>query len=331
VLRPRHLIAALLATIAPAAAQDFVTARPHAVIEGGLVTLGDLFENAGPRAIQPLGPSPAPGRRFVVEAPQLALIARDNLLSWAPLAGDERVIVERPGRPLSREELDEALQRELVGLGADPGLDVDLFGYQPPFVPSTGPAPRLSFEALEYDAGTRRFSGTLLVLADGMATLRQRLSGRVIAMREVVVAARPLRPGELLTAGDLRAQRLPAERVRPGMADRIERVVGQRLGRAVQTGQSLPLADLTSPPTLLRNMPVQLQYSAPGLTITAQGRAMEDGALGAIVPVMNLATGGTVLAEVLSPDRVRPLRPVGTGREGTPNSRGAGQRAGLQP
>jgi flagella basal body P-ring formation protein FlgA len=329
--RPCHLLIALLATAAPAAAQDFVTPRPHAVIESGLVTLGDLFDNAGPRAVQPLGPAPAPGRRFVVEAPQLAIIARDNQLAWTPLAGDERVIVERPGRPLSREELDDALRSELVALGADPGLDVDLFGHQLPIVPSTGPSPRLAFEALEYDPATRRFSGTLLVLADGMATLRQRLSGRVVAMREVVVAARPLRAGEVLAARDLRAQRLPAERVRPGMAERIERAAGHRLDRAVQTGQPVALADLSLPATLLRDTPVQLQYEAPGLTITAQGRAMEDGALGATVPVMNLATGGTVLAEVLASDRVRPLRPLTRDRENTPAGRSASQRVGLQP
>jgi flagella basal body P-ring formation protein FlgA len=76
---------------------------------------------------------------------------------------------------------------------------------------------------------------------------------------------------------------------------------------------------------------VQLQYEVPGLTITAQGRAMEDGALGATVPVMNLATGGTVLAEVLASDRVRPLRPLLRERENTRAGRSASQRVGLQP
>jgi flagella basal body P-ring formation protein FlgA len=329
-LRPRHLLTALLTAAFPAVAQDFVTPRPHAVIEGGVVTLGDLFENAGPRAVQPLGPAPAPGRRFVIEAPQLAIIARDGELSWMPLAGDERVIVERPGRPLAREELDDALRGELVTLGADPELDIDIFGYQPPIVPASGPAPRLAFEALEYDSATRRFSGTLMVLADGMATLRQRLSGRVVAMRSVVVAGRPLRPGEVLEARDLRLQRLPAERVRLGVAERIEKVAGQRLDRAVQTGQSVMLSDLSAPMTLLRDAPVQLQYEAPGLTITAQGRALEAGTLGAVVPILNLATGGTVLAEVLAADRVRPLRPA-PAREALPTGRSAGQRTGPQP
>jgi flagella basal body P-ring formation protein FlgA len=66
------------------------------VIEGGLVTLGDLFDNAGPRAVQPLGPAPAPGRRFVVEAPQLAIIARDNKLVWTPGIHHQSVMAINP-------------------------------------------------------------------------------------------------------------------------------------------------------------------------------------------------------------------------------------------
>ena len=82
---------------------SLVAPRGQAMVEGGVVTLGDLFEGLGPKATVVLGPAPAPGRRFVVESPQLAIIARDNGLSWQPLAGDERVVVERPGRPLARE------------------------------------------------------------------------------------------------------------------------------------------------------------------------------------------------------------------------------------
>ncbi|WP_408896527.1 flagellar basal body P-ring formation chaperone FlgA [Pararoseomonas baculiformis] len=164
-----------------------------------------------------------------------------------------------------------------------------------------------------------------------MATIRQRISGRVIAMREVVVAARSIRTGEVLSARDLRVQRLPAERVRPGMAERIERAAGHRIHRAVQIGQPLALADLSVPPVLLRDSLVQLQYEVPGLTITAQGRAIDEGAVGATVSVMNLATGGTVLAEVLGSDRVRPLRPLLQRLENTPSGRSASPRGGSQP
>ncbi|MFC4169515.1 flagellar basal body P-ring formation chaperone FlgA [Teichococcus aestuarii] len=313
----------LLAAPLPARGQGVPQPRPLALVEGGTVTLGDLFEEAGPRAGQPLGPAPAPGRRFVVEASQLAVIARDYGLGWTPLAGDERVVVERPGRPLALEEVEAVLRAELATRGADPSLDIDLPGYQPPMVPAGGEAPRLALEAVEYDAAGQRFAATLVVLADGMATLRQRLAGRVLAMRGVVVATRPLRAGEVLSARDLRPQRLPAEKVRPGMAERVEAVAGQRLVRALRAGQPVPLADLAPPPALRKDAPVLLLHDAPGLSITAQGRALEDGAPGATITVLNLATGATVLAEVLGPDRARALGPLPAPTAAVPPRRAA--------
>lgn len=293
----------------PLAAQELVAPRPQAMVESGVVTLGDLFTNIGAKAAVPLGPAPGPGRRFVIESPQLAVIARDNGLSWQPLGGDERVVVERPGRPLAREEVETVLRAELVALGADPTLDIELTGFQAPMVPA-GPDPRLTVEGTEYDPASHRFAATLVVLADGMPTLRQRLAGRNVALRDVVVATRALRSGEVLTARDVRAERLPAERIRPGMADKLERVLGQRLGRGVASGQPVPLGDLAAVQAVSRDSAVQLLHEVPGLTIATRGKALEDGATGAVITVLNLANGVPLMGEVLGPGRVRALGPV---------------------
>ncbi|ONG45995.1 flagella basal body P-ring formation protein FlgA [Pseudoroseomonas deserti] len=256
-----------------------------------------------------LGPAPAPGRRFVVESPQLAIIARDNGLTWQPLAGDERVVVERPGRPLAREEVEAVLRAELSALGADPALDIELVNFQAPMVP-TGPDPRLAVEGTEYDAASRRFAATLVVLADGMATLRQRLSGRSVAMREVVVAARSLRAGETLGPRDVRAERVAAERVRPGMAEKLDRVIGARLARNVSAGQQLPVADLAAPLAVARDSAVELVHESAGLSLATRGKALSDGAPGAVITVLNLLNGATLTGEVIGPGRVRALGPA---------------------
>ncbi|MCQ4162274.1 flagellar basal body P-ring formation chaperone FlgA [Roseomonas sp. GC11] len=306
------LLAALLSALlvpGPGMAQGLVLPRPQAVVEGGTVTLGDLFDNAGREAARVLGPAPPPGRRFVVEAPQLAIIARDNGLPWRPQAGDERVVVERPGRPLAREEVEAVLRAELILLGADPSLDLELMGFQPPLVPA-GPEPRLALEGTEYDGATRRFAATLVVLADGMATLRLRLAGRSVAMREVVVATRTLRAGEVLSPRDIRADRLPAERVRPGMAERLETALGRRLERPLSAGQPVPLADLAVAQTIRRDSVVALIHESPGLSLTTRGRALEDGPMGGTITVLNLSNGSLLLGEVLGADRVRALGPA---------------------
>jgi flagella basal body P-ring formation protein FlgA len=288
--------------------------RGRAVVDGAHVTLGDLFENAGPRADAVLGPSPAPGRRFVVEAQQLSAIARDFGLSWRPMGGELRVVVERPGRAMRREEMLDPLKGELVSLGADVALEPDVPGFQPPVLPQMAGVPRVAVDGAQYDAATQRFVATLVVVAEGMPTFSQRVAGRMVATRDAVIAARALRTGDILRPDDIQIERVPADRLRAGAAAGPDAVVGQRVRRPVAAGQTLAPTDVTPVALIARDAPVMLLHESPGLTLTAQGRALEDGFAGRAFPVLNLASGTVVLAQAVDSQNARAMgaAPQGT-------------------
>ncbi|MBC7801400.1 MAG: flagella basal body P-ring formation protein FlgA, partial [Gemmatimonadaceae bacterium] len=84
----------LLCCAMPASA---ATLRPFTTLTGPVVTLADLFDGAGDRA---LGPSPAPGARITVEARQLDAIARQFGVDWRSTGAGDRVVLDRPGRAL---------------------------------------------------------------------------------------------------------------------------------------------------------------------------------------------------------------------------------------
>jgi flagella basal body P-ring formation protein FlgA len=272
-----------------------------------MLRLGDIFEHAGALAPQAVGAAPAPGRRMLLDAANLAAIARRHGLNWRPLSGEERSIVERPGRPVPREEIEALLRLELARLGADPDFDLDLPGFAPPLVPITAP-PELALEAPHYEAATRRFAATLVVAAEGMATQRLRIAGRAAPTVPVVLAARRMAVGEVVRPRDIEERRQRAERVRPGMAQRAEDVVGRQLRRPIGTDMPFMTVDLVAPVVIAKNQAVLMLLDAPGLALTAQGRALEAAALGEILPVMNLASRQVVEAEAIGPGRVR-VRP----------------------
>jgi len=278
--------------------------RPVALVESDTIRLADLFENSGPQGGVSLGAAPGPGRRIVIEAAQLATIARMHGIAWRPISGQERSVVERPGRPLSRDEILDGLRTELVRLGMDAESEIEIPGFSPPLVPIAALA-QIVIEAPHFDPQTQRFSATLAVLADGMASQRQRLTGRAVTTVPVIVATRRLAVGDVVQPSDARPIRLRAERVRPGVADRMEQVVGQQLRRPIATELPFHTADLSPPHLVARNGAVTLVLEAPGLTLTAQGRALEAAPRGALVPVMNLASRTVVEAEVIGPGRVR--------------------------
>jgi flagella basal body P-ring formation protein FlgA len=299
----RALVVLLLFAL-PTAAQDLTGPRPLAVVEEATLRLGDIFEGAGLRAGQAIGAAPAPGRRLVIEAAQLAALARAHGLAWRPLSAQERVVVERPGQVLPREEITAALLGELLRLGLDPEAELDLGPLSPPMVPP-GTARHLAAEGASLDAATGRFGATLVVMADGMPVLRLRIAGRAVPTLPVVVATRRLGLGDVVGIGDARLARLRAERVRPGAAERLDQVLGQQLQRPLGAEMPFQRSDLAAPALVGRNTLVTMVVEAPGISLTAQGRALEAGPRGGLVPVMNLGSRTVVEGQVTGPGRVR--------------------------
>jgi flagella basal body P-ring formation protein FlgA len=296
------LLAAALLVATPLRA-DQPAPRPFAVVEDAVVRLSDLFEHAGPRGETVLGPAPAPGARVVVEAPQLHAIARANRLDWRPM-GVERVVLERPGRAVSQDEVLLALRAALRSQGLEEEDEIELSAFAPPMVPEGGFV-QLAVEGAVLDLAGARFAATLAVMAEGLPTHRLRLVGRAVRTAPMLVATRRLTAGEVLDAQDVRLIRVPASRLRPGAAQATEVVLGQALRRPAAPEQPLLLADLAQPMVIERGQTVTMLYEIPGMTLSAQGRAMASAPRGGAVPVMNLSSRTVVQAEAVARGRVR--------------------------
>jgi len=302
----RMLLLALLSLLAvPAArAQELAAIRPLAVVEEPVLRLGDLFEGVGERAGLAIGTAPAPGHRLVLETAQLMAVARNHGVVWRPLSWHERVVVERPGTPVPREEIEAALRTELERLGMEPEAELELGALLPAMVPPGAPR-QLTTEGVAFDPESRRFSAILVVMAEGMPTMRQRLAGRAVATVPAVVATRRLARGEVVQPDDLREVRLRAERVRSGAAQDAAQVLGQQLRRPLGRGMPFILSDLGAPVLVERNTRVIMVLESPGLLLTTQGRALEAGPRGGVVQVMNLASHTVIEGVVVGPGRVR--------------------------
>ena len=286
----------------PALAQDMAFLRPHAIVDDAVLRVSDLFDNPGSRGAATLGAAPPPGRRMVIEAPQLAAIARGYGVPWRPLGVADRVVVERPGRALPRAEIEALLRDELARQGLEPDIEIELVGFIAPMIPQGAPHQAV-LEGVTLD-GTR-FAATLVLSADGMATQRMRLTGRAVPTTPVILATRRVALGEVIRAADAREARMRAERVRPGMATRLDQVVGQETRRPLAAEGMFALVDIGPPNLVGRNQPVILLLDAPGLTLSVAGRALDSAPRGGMVPVMNLTSRAVLEGQVIGPGRVR--------------------------
>ena len=292
----------LLALPGKARAQT-VAVRSHTLVEDQVIRIADIFEGSS-RGDVVVGAAPNPGQRVVIEASQLAGIARRFNVEWRPMSGSERSVIERPGQALSREAAIEVVRAELLGLGLPADAELELAAYSPPILPLNA-LPRLSAEGGSYENASNRFAATLIVMADGMPSIRMRVTGRAIATAPAIVATRRLAVGEVVGPQDAKLVQLRAERVRPGTAQRLEDVVGMQLRRPIGTDLPFMSADLMTPHIIAKNEVVLMVVEGPGLSLTTQGRALESASRGGRLSVMNLTSRTVVEAEAIGPGRVQ--------------------------
>ena len=302
--------AALLALAAAAAAapdQERPRLKPQATVTGDIVRIGDLIEHAGIVAKVPIFRAPDLGMTGTVSAETVIEAVRSHALIGLDTGDVSEVVVTRASRTIPAKDIADRVREALsaqYALGSAKDIvvnfDRELRAIQ---VETTAKGePRVAY--LNYDARAGRFDVTLDLPTGAMTRGTLRLAGRAAATVEIVILARQLERGEVLKSADVLLERRPrAEIGRDIVTDRGQ-VVGLAARNGLQAGRPLRLADLMKPELVQRNETVTLVYEVPGITLTVRGKAVEGGAEGDVISVLNEQSKRTVQGVVVGPGRV---------------------------
>jgi len=295
---------ALMALCIGLAHGEAATLRTNTTLHVSVVRLSDLFDGIDGKTDRVLGPGPGPGGRIVVEAAQLGAIARQFGVEWRPSSSGDRAVLERLGRPLRRDDVMDAIRSALVSAGASADCDVDLASFSPPLVPVEA-VPRPVVSDIDYDATVGRFSVMLSVTGEGMEPLHLRVDGRADDTILLPVAVTRLLAGGIVQPGDVRMARVRTSLLRGDVMRNASDAIGMQTKRVIAPGQPLFINELMHPSMVVKGATVLMMLDSPGITLTAQGQAIESGAIGERIRVLNPSSRAAVEAEVTGPDRVR--------------------------
>ena len=286
------------------AGAEAATLRTMTTLHAPVVRLADLFDDAGANANRVLGPGPGPGGRIVVEAAQLGAIARQFGVDWRPVSSADRAVLDWPGRPLRREDAMAAVRSALVAAGAAADCEIELPDFSPPVVPLDAD-PRPVVSAMEYDAGAGHFSAVLTITGNAMEPINVRVGGHVDDTVELPVATRRLLAGTVLRTEDVHMARVRVAQVHGDVLHHSADAVGMQIRHQIAAGQPLAAKELMRPSMVQRGATVLMLLDSPGIALTAQGHALEGGAIGERIRVLNPISHVVIEAEVIGPDRVR--------------------------
>ena len=112
---------------------------------------------------------------------------------------------------------------------------------------------------------------------------------------DTVISARTIRPNQIITEMDVT---FAAGDLATGFS-RLSDVIGQESRVALYAGRPILMGDIGPPAVITRNQIVGLRYRANGISISTEGRALERGAIGDRIRVMNLGSRATLFGQVL--------------------------------
>lgn len=118
----------------------------------------------------------------------------------------------------------------------------------------------------------------------------------------VIVASRPLRPGERLQQADLKPLRISRDQLRGNTVDDPGKLMGAVTRQAIAAGQ--PLTDLLTC-QICRGDEVSIAAGDGSFEVSMKGIAQGAGNVGDKVPVRNLSSRRTIQAVVMATGKVR--------------------------
>lgn len=254
-----------------------------------VITVGDMFEDAGLLAERALFRAPEPGTTGIVSLEAVrAAAAKAGLTDYAQ-DGLLSVRVERRATVVDTTVLSGLISADLAVRGLlpqgaelhtrfdNPGLSYNAEAVETP----------VTLLALRYQPGSASFSARFQVA--GME-LPVDVAGSIDLLVEVPHLAASLKAGAVLTPADIEMKRVPLAFADQSGVENFDDLVGKQLRRNSRAGVMLKAADVTEPLAVRRNTEVTVLLRTGPMTLTVIGQSLSDAASGQPVQVMNSVT-----------------------------------------
>jgi len=276
--------------------------KPQVTIERDMVRLGDLFAEL-PHAIDPaieIARAPAPGQKTTFDASSLLNIANSQHIAWRPSGRFDRVVVERTGQVIGPAAIHEAVARALTQLGMPVNADVALDNERLQMVVASDRPATVRAEATLYDPTKPRFEVTLVAPADDgdAERLSIKVQGKVFRTVDIPVLVRPVAAGEVIRARDIEIVRLRADQVAATHVNDPDKLLDKSARHVLPAGQPIRVSDISAPLLVVKNNLVNVKIASTRLSIIMQGKALEDGAEGDSIRVVNTRSNKIVQGTV---------------------------------
>jgi len=279
----------LLAMLSANAAFAAPVLKGEVSVNHPVVTIGDMFSDAGLLAETALFRAPAPGTAGMVSLEAVRAAAAQAGLDDYLSDGVMAVKVERRAAVIDATELTNLIEGDLnfrgllpAGAEVEAKFDGGALSYNAEDVPVP-----VTLTALRWQPGSRNFAARFEIAG---IDLPVDVMGTIDLMVEAPHLAATLKAGAVLTPGDIEMKKVPFEFADQSGIETADELVGKELRRNGRAGLMLKSADVMERLTVRRNTQVTVLLKTGPMTLSVLAQSLADASAGQPVQVMNSVT-----------------------------------------
>ncbi len=290
--------AALLA-FGLAAPAHAVSLKTESEVSRPAVRLSDVFDGIPAALDRDIARAPAPGKSTTYDATVISRVAQMYGLDWKPQSVSDHTTITTAARKLTADDIrptviaklaEQDIKGDIEVTFDNHALEVNLLADR-----------NLSFNLnnFGYDTVSHRFHADLVADTDyGPTSLP--LSGRITVQHRIPVLIKRLEAGSIIGEADLDWTTVSDDRME-GVLASADQLIGRELRRDTDGGVSLRDRDVMPPRLVTRGSLVTMKIETPLMSVTAQGKALQDGKLGDVVRVTNTQSNRVIEGTVAGP------------------------------
>lgn len=294
----RHSIAGLILLVVAgtASAEELkraATLVPSVTVNSDVVRLGDIFHDIGEQAKIAVAYAPRHGSRIVFDATWLSQAARVYKLRWRSGSRFDRVVVERASQTIDKTLIETAVLDALVDRGQEGKLRIELDNRSVSLFLPPESTPTVAIKDLRLNNRDGRFTATIAAPADQPVTERT-IHGKFYAVVAIPVLGRRLGRGEVVSEEDIEWMDVAAKRIQRDVVTEADGLVGMAPRRFLRPHSPIRAGDVQRPVLVPKGSVVTMIVRTPQMTLTARGKAIQNGSKGDLIRVMNTRSEGVV-------------------------------------
>lgn len=292
----------VLATPAMAAnAESTLTGKT--LIDADVVTVGDLFTNAGGAALHVLAPAPAIGQKLVLSAGDLSRVADAFKLNWPSRGGAAKIALERDASQVELAAITEALAKSDLKAKISENARFKIGNLDKPVIVAGQSAPELRILKTAFDPATENFSATLQMVRNDVVVKEIPLTGIATAMVKIPVLKFSMAANNTIGENDIIEMDFPKSQMRGDMVQSRDELVGMITRRTALANQGILRNDLTPPLMVKRNDIVTVTYKNGPVVLSTKARSLGNGTRGETMTFMNTTSKKPFEAKVTGPSQ----------------------------